>query len=60
MARRKKAVRGRPKIDDPKNKLIKIRVTESEQNSVAEKASNNGLSITDYVRSLLFDNSDQK
>lgn len=45
---------GRPKSERPKTKGYRIRLTEGELNALKKIAKENNISISDYIRSLIF------
>lgn len=45
---------GRPKSIQPKTKGYRIRLTETELNELKQIAKKNNMSISNYIRSLIF------
>lgn len=45
---------GRPKNEQSKTKGYRIRLTEEELNTLKKSAKENNISISDYIRSLIF------
>lgn len=44
---------GRPPEKEPKNKVLRVRLTEAELQNIARAARAEGLTLTEYVRSKL-------
>lgn len=44
---------GRPKVENPRNERLNIRLTKDEKQKILDNAKKSGMSLTDYVVSKL-------